>query len=269
MRITTFFPTKSSAYRMLIPVFLLVLLMGSNTDPAPLRKYVTNQKLMLSGSIAASDEHGIQWDERLPLGWIWKKSSKKPNKYYMSLGQLTPEEKNGEIFFDISRWNFVNSALQDGFSEDFIIKKLKGIIKDRALRFKEDLTLTEARQKFEGLGQEQAEELFTEPKRYIDFSLSSKGIVVFQTTRRRLMKIFVENYSTSGYITAMEIPKGPEAKTTSKKQIFIKNLEYGWRADLDKDGLVDIIWNPISHIKSSGFEVQKGYRIALVEIFKK
>jgi hypothetical protein len=254
---------------MLIPVFLLVLLMGSNTDSAPLRKYVTNQKLMLSGSVAVSDEHGIQWDERLPLGWAWKKSSKKPNKYYMSLGQLTPKEKNGEIFFDISRWNFVNTALQDGFSEDFIIKKLKGIIKDPALRFKEDLKLVEARQQFEGLGQEQAEELFTEPKRYIDFSLSSKGIVVFQTSRKRLMKIFVENYSTSGYITAMEIPKGPEAKKVSKKQIFIKSLEYGWRIDLDKDGLIDIIWNPISHIKSSGFEVQKGHRIALVEIFKK
>ncbi len=262
-----FFCRKESI--ILVLLFLLVLPLGVRGDPAPMRKYVANQKLMLSGSIAASDEHGIQRDEQLPPGWAWKKSSKRPNKYYMSLGQLTPKKKNGEIFFDISRWNFVNSALQDGFSEDFIIQKLKIIIKDPALRFKEDLTLTEARQKFEGLGQEQAEELFTEPKRYIDFSLSSKGIVVFQTTRKRLMKIFVENYSTSGHITAMEISKGSEAKTALKKQIFIKSLEHGWRIDLDKDGLIDIIWNPISHIKSSGFEVQKGNRIALVEIFKK
>jgi len=83
------------------------------------------------------------------------------------------------------------------------------------------------------------------------------------------MKLFVENYSTVGYITVMAIPGGPGDNTNLQKQILIKNLEGRWRADFDGDGLIDIIWYPISHVRSSGFEVPQKHKIALYQIYKK
>lgn len=264
--------SSSSAKEKFVFVVLLlipVLLQGPLLNASSLWKYANHRGLKLTGRILIADEKGTHWDKPLPPEWTWLKNSKKPGKYYMSIGRITPETENGKLIFQISRWNFINSALQDGFSKEFILRKLQAIRKDPILRFREDAAMSEARSEFEALSEKDLTGLFDEPRKRVDFSLSAKGVVVFTTSRKKLMKIFTENYSTSGYITAMEIPSSSENPYSPAQQLFIENLQFGWSIDFDKDGLIDITWDPISHIRSSGYEVRSGQKIALFKIYEK
>ena len=252
-------------------ISLIFLSMGCgftvNASGSPLWRTAVNKDQKLYGHILIADEKGTYWDDRLPGGWAWQRDSQSPGAYYFNLNKITPKEEGDRIILEISRWDFCNSALQEGFSNEAVARKILALQQTPGIRFHEDIDMAESRREYDEFGEGQAEELLTEARKDVDFSIAVKGAIVLRTTSKRLYKVFVENYSTTGYISAVDIPRGIEGERSPETRTFVRSLEHGWRLDLDRDGLVDLIWNPISHIRSSYFEVRRGHRIALIKIY--
>jgi hypothetical protein len=243
-----------------------LLLLSIKVSPAPLWKGAVNAQYQLFGKVLISDEKGSHWDESLPAGWSWTTRIDKPGRYYADLGQMEPSKAGGRVIFSISRWNFINAALQEGFSEEAVLRKILQMRKLPEIRFKEDARFSEARGEFQNLGKEAIEPLLTQ-HRQLDFSISVSGIVVVQTTAGKLMKLFVENYSTTGFIAIHDV-SGGGGPASAKVQHLVRIIEFPWRADLDGDGIVDIQWKPISHIESSQFIAPRGTKIGVVKTFR-
>jgi len=241
-------------------LFVIGALIVSASIPAvqlaPNWRYAADHTLKVSGMILVSDELGPHWDDRLPDGWAWLRGSGKPGRYYFDLGRLSPSSPGGRVVFEASRWNFVNMALQSGFSEEATQRKLEELARKGDVRFKEDREMAEARSEFSTMGTAEAQELLTDARTETEFSIGSKGAVVLTATAGGLWKLFVENYSTAGYITALAV------QGAAQPIHLVKSLEWRWNADFDRDGLIDVEWQPISHIESSKFTVQRTYKIA-------
>ncbi|MBU1339450.1 MAG: hypothetical protein KKD56_10325 [Acidobacteria bacterium] len=251
-------------------VFILMLVPAILVPPlsaAPLWKHVLHKDLQLFGGIVEADEFGTYWDRELPEGWMLTTRAEKPSKYHIDLGQLSVRKEGGGIVFEMSRWNFVNRNLQDGFSESFIVAKMTAIDRLPSLRFREERELGEKRAAFLQYSAQEAAGAFGEIRRTVDFGVSSKGAVVLTTSRGQTWKIYIENFAGSGYLFAQPVDEtGP---SSSKKQTYVKDLENSWRTDLDGDGRIDIVWNHISHIRSSNFSVLQGQKIAVIAIYEK
>jgi hypothetical protein len=228
--------------------------------------YAANHEHRLFAKVMLGDTTG-SWSGDLPTGWDMVGSYLKPNKYYFYLDEVTPKSHQGRVNFLVSRWNFVNGALQDGFTEGTVAAKLKEMETIPEIQFKEDIAMEEARQEYDQLSEADIEELISEDRIKIDFSIGSKGVIVVKTTTKKLKKLFIENYSSAGYITIR--PVEDAGSRPSSEKILVKMLEHSWRADLDGDGLIDLQWNPISYKGSSSFEVIKDYSLALVKIYKR
>lgn len=248
-------------------IFTSILSAVPKSQKATVWGCVAHRQHKLFGTVMADAGQLKGLSGKLPPGWRIVKGPQKPGKYYFDLGKFTLRFQGTSVVFQISRWDFLNSALQDGFSEEAVVRKFKELKKVQEIQFKEDVTMADARRQFEQLSRSQVEELLAEKRPNVDFSIGSKGAIVLETTTKKLMKLFIENYSNSGYITVM--PVSDKESSPSDKKILAKILEFSWREDLDGDGLIDIKWNPISHIGSSSFEVLVNYCVALVEIYER
>lgn len=247
-------------------VTCLLLLFSVNASGAPLWKAAVNAQFKLFGKILIADEKGSRWDDSLPQGWSWTTATQKPGRYYSDLGQMEADHIGNRVVFSISRWNFINSAVQEGFSEEAVMEKIHQLRKLPEIIFKEDAKFSEAREEFQNMGRAEATPLLT-LHRQTDFSISVSGILVVQTTADKLMKLFVENYSTSAYIAILPVTD-TGGSDPDKVLNMVRIIEFPWRADLDGDGLVDIEWKPISHIESSQFIAPKGTKIGVVKTFR-
>jgi hypothetical protein len=247
-------------------VTCLLLLFAIHASGAPLRRGAANAQFKLFGKVLVADEKGSRWDDALPEGWAWTEGMNKPGRYYADLGQLDAARIGGRVVFSVSRWNFINSALQEGFSEEVVMRKILQLRKLPEIRFNEDAKFSEAREQFQNMNPEEVRPLLT-LHRQLEFSISVSGILVVQTTADKLMKLFVENYSTSGFITIQNV-SGTGGPAADKVQHLVRIIESPWRADLDGDGLVDIEWKPISHIESSSFIAPKGTKIGIARTFR-
>jgi len=228
---------------------------------------VSNKEYNLFGRIYMKNVQESTWNGDIPPGWTQVKGPEKTGKYIFDLGRLKPIKHKDHFMFQATRWDFINTALQDGFTEKFVIKKIMELQNSNIIQFKEDRTLTEARKEFENLDFTQVQEIIAKDRKKIDFSLSAKGVIVVKTTTNKLMKLFVENYASACFITATTLDN---ADNKAKKELFlVKMIEHSWRADLDGDGLIDILWNPISHIRSSSFEVLMDYSLGLIKIYER
>ncbi|MBD3413361.1 MAG: hypothetical protein GF421_02895 [Candidatus Aminicenantes bacterium] len=227
----------------------------------------TNNGDKLFGRIYKADVQESGWSGNMPPGWTQITGPEKPGQYYFDLGRLKPVKTNEGLKFQATRWNFINIALQDGFTQDAVVKKTKQILDSSIVRFKEDISMAEARKDFENLDRIQVQEVIAKDQKKIDFSISAKGLVVVKTTSGKLMKLFVENYASACYITAA--PVDERSRFPQNQDHLIKIIEHSWRADLDRDGLIDLKWNPISHIGSSTFEVLIDYSIGLIKIYER
>jgi len=228
--------------------------------------YIAHQEHKLFAKVML-DDSTKGWSGDLPAGWDVVSSYRKPNKYYFYLDEVKPKMSQGKVVFLVSRWNFVNGALQDGFTGETVAVKLKKLEKIPEVQFKEDIAMEEAREEFKQLGNTEIDELIAEDRIKVDFSISSKGAIAVKTTTKKFFKLFVENYSSACYITVNSVSEGGSRSVNDK--VLVKMLEHSWREDLDGDGLIDIQWNPISYKGSSSFEVIKDYSIALVKIYKR
>lgn len=249
-----------------IAVVGLLLLFSMKASGAPIWKGAVNNQFKLFGKVLIADEKGSRWDESLPEGWVWAANVNRPGRYYADLGQLEPAKTGSRVVFAVSRWNFINSALQEGFTEDAVLRKILQMRKLPEIRFKEDARFTEARELFQNLGTAEAQAELTLHRR-LEYSISVSGIVVVQTTSQKLMKLFVENYSTTGFITVLNVTD-QGTPSQNKVQHLVRIIEFPWRADLDGDGLVDIEWKPISHIESSMFIAPRGTKIGILKTFR-
>jgi hypothetical protein len=247
-------------------IVILLMLVSIKATGAPLWKGAANSQFKLFGKVLIADEKGSRWDESLPEGWSWTANLNRPGRYYMDLGQLEPVKTGSRVVFALSRWNFINSALQEGFTEDAVLRKTLQLRKLPEIRFKEDAKFTEARQQFQDLGTEEARPKLTLHRR-LEFSISVSGIVVVQTSSQKLLKLFVENYSTTAFITVLSATD-QGTPSQNKVQHLVRIIEHPWRTDLDGDGLVDIEWQPISHIESSMFIAPRGTKIGILKTFR-
>lgn len=256
-------------YLPVVLILLLIFISGLTilASTPPLWRSAANSNLKLFGSILIADEKGTYWDDRLPEGWTWQKNNKSPGSYYFNLDRISPKEESGRIILEVSRWNFCNNALQDGFSNEAVSKKILDLQQAPGIRFREDIDMAESKREYQEFGTAQARELLSEARKDVDFSIAAKGAVVFSSSAKKLIKVFIENYSTTGYISTVDIPRGTPGEMSPETRTFVRSLEHGWTLDLDRDGLVDLIWNPISHIRSSFYEVRRGHRIALIKIY--
>ncbi|MCJ7682626.1 MAG: hypothetical protein MUP70_17990, partial [Candidatus Aminicenantes bacterium] len=258
---------KKTMARLIFILLLSLVTAHPSFSASPLWKHVLHKDLQLFGGIVEADESGTYWDGELPEGWTLYSRTEKPSKYHTDLGQLSVRKEEGGIVFEMSRWNFVNRNLQDGFSEAFIVAKMTAIDRLPSLRFREEREFGEKKAAFLQYGVSEAAGAFAEIRRAVDFGISSKGAVVLTTSRSQTWKMYIENFASSGYLFALPIDEAE--LTSSKKQIYIKDLENSWRTDLDGDGRIDIVWNPISHIRSSNFSVFQGQKIAVIAIYEK
>jgi hypothetical protein len=228
---------------------------------------VSHQKHKLFGRIYVNDVTGSGWNGEMPPGWIQVKGPEKTEKYTFDLGRVKPIKSKDSLIFQATRWDSINNFLQDGFTEEAVIEKIKELRSSNAIQFKEDLTMLEARKEFNDLDKTQIQEIIAKDRKKIDFSVSAKGIIVIETTTNKLMKLFVENYGSAGFISAESVDHS--GVTPREKYLLVKIIEHSWKADLDGDGLIDIQWNPISHVRSSSFEVLQDYRLELVKIYER
>ena len=259
----------SSTFKIYIKGLVLISLLvmtAANASGTTLWKGAANAQYKLFGKILIADEKGSRWNGSLPEGWTWTTGTDKPERYYADLGQLEASRISGGVVFSVSRWNFVNSALQEGFSEEVVMRKILQLRKLPEIRFKEDTKFSEAREQFQNMGTEEVLPVLTLHRR-TEFSISVSGIMVVKTTADKLMKLFVENYSTSGFITIHNV-SGTGGPAPDRVQHLVRIIEFPWRADLDGDGLVDIEWKPISNIESSQFIAPKGTQIGVVRTFR-
>lgn len=247
-------------------VTCLLLLFSLNASGAPLWKGAVNTQFKLFGKVLIADEKGSRWDGSLPGGWSWTTEMQKPGRSYSDLGQMEADRVGDRVVFSISRWNFINSALQEGFSEDAVLEKIRQLRKLPEILFKEDAKFAEERDEFQKMGAAEISPLLT-LHRQVDFSISVSGILAVQTTSDKLMKLFVENYSTSAFISIHNVSDAGGDKQENT-QNMVRIIEYPWRADLDGDGLIDVEWKPISHIESSQFIAPKGTKIGVVKTFR-
>ncbi|MFW6140727.1 MAG: hypothetical protein ACOC5S_05175 [Acidobacteriota bacterium] len=228
---------------------------------------VSHQEHKLFGRIYVNDVTESSWNGDMPQGWIQVKGPEKTGKYYFDLGRVKPIKNKGSLIFQATRWDFINSCLQDGFTEEAVIKKIKELRSSSAVQFKEDLTMADAKKEFDNLDKTQIQEITSKDRKKIDFSLSAKGVIAIETTTDKLMKLFVENYGSACFISAETADHS--GSTPREKYFLVKIIEHSWRADLDGDSLIDIQWNPISHVRSASFEVLLDYSIGLVKIYER
>lgn len=221
----------------------------------------------LFGRVYSREVRESGWAGEMPPGWDRIAGPDKPGKYYLDLGRLRPETAGGEVVFRATRWDFVNSAWQDGFTSEAIQNTLGALRETKGIRFVEDDDLAEAEKNFEKIDRGRIAEALDKKRLKIDFSISAKGAVAVRATGGALVKLLVENYGSTGRVSF----RSAEGEGSGRvlRGCFVVSLQSTWRKDLDGDGLIDLQWNPISHIESSSFEVLKGFAVAGLEIYSR
>jgi len=253
--------------RSILPVLVLTLLAASPAAADELWGGVLHKQHRLYGRIYVADVQAGGWSGELPSGWIKLEGPERSGRYDIDLGRLRPEAGGSGTRFLATRWDFVNSAWQNGFTGEALVKTIDTLRSLPEIRFREDAELEESRDEFDLLDRSRIEEFISENRLRIEFPISAAGAVAVRTTRGRLVKVFVENYSSTGFIRFFELEG--ESGGNSGEGRFIVSLQSSWRRDLDGDGLIDLQWNPISHRGSSTFEVMKSYAVGLIKIYRR